>query len=76
MNSAPAELLQPLTSAALQPSIRTPSGGRRGVQIQILLRRLRVVGRVLSSMDLRRSQSAFSFSKKKPPSLNRIRQDG
>jgi hypothetical protein len=65
MNSAPAELLPLLTSAALQPSTWSPSVAGAALRYKSCCDVLRVVGRVLSSMDLRRSHiTVFVFKEK------------
>jgi len=73
MNSAPAELLQLLTFAALQPRRRRPRNGRR---TKILLRRWRVAGVCSAPVFPIAATSRFCFLKKKPPGLVIPRQGG
>jgi len=75
MNTAPAELLHFLTIAALQPSTSPPPSLRIGVDIQILVRWLVVVGRVLSSWTPHRDRyPVFNFKEKTAqPEFNQAR---
>lgn len=66
MNSALAELLHPLTSAALQPSSWTPSEAGAAYSIKSCSDDVRWVGRVFSSMTFVAATIAFD-SNKKPP---------
>jgi len=66
MNSALAELLHPLTSAALQPSSCAPSEAGAAYSIKSCSDDVRWVGRVLSSMTFVATTIAVD-SNKKPP---------